>query len=120
MSPVVENPYLEDDDNTLPAESIEEAVNHAVLGTASRGSSLKDADNQSEGFTKPIDFDSPEMSGWRIDPSQSNWGVNTRDSSSRDDGDEDVAKILSMDVNPASTPNSCWPAGSTNHRTFYY
>lgn len=120
MSPVVENPYLEDDDNALPAESGGDGVDHAGLGTAGRGLSRKGEDNQSEGLQTPIDFDSPEMSGWRIDPSQLSWGADTRDSLSRDDGDEDVAKILSMDINPVLSSNSCWSTGSSNHRTYNY
>lgn len=108
MSPVVEDACLEDDDSPCPVGFSRDGVNHTGLGATSH--SLKAADNQCADLQQPIDFDAPEMSGWRINPSQSNWEADVH-GSPRDDGDEDVARILSMDVNPAP---------SLNHRTFYY
>jgi len=110
MSPVVEDVRLEDDDNALPPESRGNGMDHVSAGI---GNTFRSADIEGEGLQQAADFDSPEMSGWRIDPSQSNWGTDPQ-GSSRDDGDEDVRNILSMDVNSALSSNPPWRASPMN------
>jgi len=113
MSPVVEDACLEDDDNTLPLGSRGNGVDHASTSIGNTNHTFRTADNEGEGLQQAVDFDSSEMSGWRIDPSQSNWGADPQ-GSSRDDGDEDVRNILSMDVNPALSSNPPWRTSPTN------
>jgi len=113
MSPVVEDACLEDDNNTFPPESRGNGVGHASTCIGNTNHTFGGADNVGEGLQQAVDFDSPEMSGWRIDPSQSNWGADPQ-GSSRDDGDEDVRNILCMDVNPALSSNPPWRTSPVN------